>query len=100
MAQESGGDANKFRAHSVEFVRRALNLNTRAVDGVLADAGDLPLVLAMIPNLQDWHPAHKKIAIDILYAKTSRLEAIYLKQMQRHALLRAFFIRLGSTQPG
>lgn len=95
MAREFGGDAKKFRAHTVEFVSQALNLRVRDVE----KSGDLALVLAMMPNLHDWHPAHKKIAIEILYAKTSRLEATYLKQMQRHALLRAFFIRLGSTQP-
>ncbi|HEY5838915.1 MAG TPA: hypothetical protein VIT19_07755, partial [Pyrinomonadaceae bacterium] len=57
---------------------------------------DLPLVLAMIPDLKNWSAADKELAARVLSAKHGRDEAGFLKQMQKHALLRAFMIGLGS----
>ena len=96
MAREFSGDAKKIRAHSIDFVRRALNMNALTSDGGLEDLSELPLVLAMIPDLYRWTPADKELAARVLSAKHGRAEASYLKQMQKHALLRAFMIRLGS----
>jgi hypothetical protein len=62
----------------------------------LTSEGDLPPVLAMIPDLSKWTPADKELAARVLAAKYGKDEADYLKQMQKHALLRAFMIRLGS----
>lgn len=99
MAQQFGGDANKMRAYAVDFLRKALDHSAGTVDYAFQNSSDLPLVMTMIPNVQNWHPVQKKLAAAVLSAKTSRGEATYLRQMQRHALLRAFFIRLGSKQP-
>lgn len=90
MAREFGGDPKKLRAHSVDFVRRTLNLKTLRSDS------DLPLVLAMIPDLKNWSAADKELAARVLSAKHGRDEASFLKQMQKHASLRAFMIGLGS----
>ena len=93
MAQEFRGDAKRLRAHSVDLVRRALNVKA------LTSIGDLPLVLAMIPDLKNWSVADKELAARVLSAKHGRDEAAFLKQMQKHASLRAFMIELGS-KPG
>lgn len=93
MAREFRGDPKKFRAHSVDLVRRALNVKA------LTNAGDLPLVLAMIPDIRNWSAAEKELAARVLSAKLGRDEATFLKQMQKHASLRAFMIGLGS-KPG
>ena len=93
MAREFAGDPAKMRAHSVDFVRRALNVKTLTSDSELA------VVLAMIPELKDWTPADKELAARVVSAKYGKDEAHYLKQMQKHALLRAFIIKLGS-KPG
>lgn len=93
MAQEFRGDAKRIRAHSVDLVRRALNVKA------LTSTGDLPLVLAMIPDLKNWSVADKELAARVLSAKHGRDEAGFLKQMQKHASLRAFMIELGS-KPG
>ncbi|HEX6190072.1 MAG TPA: hypothetical protein VFZ40_18480 [Pyrinomonadaceae bacterium] len=93
MAQEFRGDAKRLRAHSVDLVRRALNVKA------LTSSSDLPLVLAMIPDLKNWSVADKELAARVLSAKHGRDEAAFLKQMQKHALLRAFMIELGS-KPG
>jgi hypothetical protein len=90
MAREFRGDPNSIRAHSVDLVRRALNVKA------LTSVSDLPLVLAMIPDLKNWSAADKKLAARVLSAKHGRDEAGFLKQMQKHALLRAFMIGLGS----
>jgi hypothetical protein len=90
MAREFRGDAKKIRAHSVDLVRRALNVKA------LTSISDLPLVLAMIPDLENWSAADKELATRVLSAKQGRDEASFLKQMQKHALLRAFMIGLGS----
>lgn len=90
MAREFRGDPKKIRAHSVDLVRRALNVKA------LTSVSDLPLVLAMIPDLENWSAADKELAARVLSAKHGRDEAGFLKQMQKHALLRAFMIGLGS----
>ena len=50
----------------------------------------------MIPDLKNWTPDEKELAARVLAAKHGRDEANYLKQMQKHASLRAFMIKLGS----
>ncbi|MGQ0760893.1 MAG: hypothetical protein ACT4OT_02570 [Acidobacteriota bacterium] len=90
MAREFRGDPKKIRAHSVDLVRHALNVKALTSDS------DLPLVLAMIPDLKNWSAADKELAARVLSAKHGRDEASFLKQMQKHALLRAFMIGLGS----
>lgn len=90
MAREFRGDPKRMRTHSIDVVRRALDMKALTSDS------DLPLVLAMIPDLSQWAPAIKSSAVRVLAAKHGRDEANYLKQMQKHALLRASMIRLGS----
>lgn len=96
MAREFGGDAQRIRSHSVDFVERVLDLRTRdwSEDKRFA-LEDLALVLAMIP-LDEWTSGDKQLAVRIIQAKGSRDEALFLKLMQRHPRLRAAVIRLGS----
>lgn len=89
MARDFSGDPEKVRTQSIDLVRRALNVKALTTDS------DLPVVLAMIPELKNWTPADKKLAAQVLSAKHGTDEADYLKQMQKHALLRAFMIKLG-----
>ena len=92
MTREFRSDSVKIRTHSLDIARRAIN-----VKGVRSDS-DLPMVLAMIPELKSWTPADKELAAHVLSAKDGVDEANYLKQMQKHALLRAFMIKLGSIR--
>ena len=99
MAREFRGDPKRIRAHSLDFVRRVLNMNALTSDGELEDLNDLPLVLAMIPDLSKWTLADKELTARVLSAKHGRDEANYLKQMQKHpeaSGLRSFVIGLGS----
>lgn len=97
MAQEFGGDAERMRAHSSDFVRRALGLGRQRAREISTKAfNDLALVLAMVPSIARWTRDEKQLAARIMFAKAGADEAAYLKEMQKHALLRASLIRLGS----
>lgn len=94
MARGFGGDANKMRAHAIDKVRRVLKLNAKEIEGMTG----LAVALAMVPDLNDWPRADKQLAARALSAKASGDEANYLKQMQKHASLRAFLLRLGGDR--
>jgi hypothetical protein len=96
MAGEFRGDAQKMRAHSVDFVARALGLRIRdwSEDERLA-LKNFALLLAMMP-IQNWDSADKQTVARIIRAKGSGHEALYLKLMQKHSRLRAAMIRLSS----
>ena len=56
------------------------------------------LVMAMIPNIDQWNEAEKSLAARIIRAKAGAEEGLYLKLMQKHAALRDVLIRLGSVR--
>jgi hypothetical protein len=96
MAREFNGEAQKIRAHSVDFVTRNLGLRTLAwSESERAALENLSLLLAMIP-VDHWEQSEKQLAARIIRAKGTRDEALYLKLMQKHSPLRAEVIRLGS----
>jgi hypothetical protein len=96
MAREFGADAERIRAHSVDFVERSLGLRTRDWSERERSAFEnLALLLAMT-RIDRWESSDKQLAARIIQAKGSRDEASYLKLMQKHSALRAHVIRLGS----
>jgi hypothetical protein len=96
MGLEYEGDAESIRDDSVLMVSRALRMNTRGWNQAeLAALGNLSLVLALEPDLKDWHAAQKDLAALIIRAKAGRDEARYLKLMQKHAAFRDVLMRLG-----
>jgi hypothetical protein len=98
MADKFGGDATRIREHSAKLVREALGLGKRDKDEYATRLiNDLALALEVSSNIRDWTGSEKELAARILLAKASNDEALYLKQMQKHASLRASLIQLGST---
>jgi hypothetical protein len=96
MAREFHGDAQRMRAHSMDFVER--NIGVRIPDsseGERAAQENFALLLAMMP-IDGWDSSDKEACARILRAKGAGDEALYLKLMQRQSLLRAAVIRLGS----
>ncbi len=57
----------------------------------------LALILALIPDLNRWSKDEKKGLQNIIRAKAGLDEAQYLKLLQKHSLLRAAIIKLGSS---
>jgi hypothetical protein len=96
MAREFDGDAQRMRAHSLDFVERVLDVRLSDFpDHKRIVCENLALVLAMIP-MRNWKSADKQLAARIIQAKSGGDEARYLHLMQGHSALRAVLIRLGS----
>lgn len=89
MAREFGGDAARLRAAAGRRVGRAVGMEARAL-------GEFGPVLDLIRDLPRWSPSERRALAKIVRAKAGRLEATYLRLLQRHARLRAELIRLGS----
>jgi hypothetical protein len=99
MAREFESDARTIRTESVDVVKNTLKLRTKGWrQAELTALENLGLVLAIIPGIADWSSSEKDLAAGIIRAKGSRDEALYLRLMQKHASLRASFIRFGSTK--
>ncbi len=95
LARDFGGDANKLRTASANFLKRALGLQCNESKTAQVFESLAPM-LGMIPDVAHWNAADKQLAARIIHAKTKREESLYLKLMQRHKRLRAALIRLGS----
>jgi len=99
MAREFESSAEGMRTQSLERVKRALKLRTRRwKDAELRSLESLALVLGMIPEIDDWSSSDKVLAAEIIQAKGSPDEALYLRLMQKHPALRAAFIKFGSAR--
>jgi hypothetical protein len=95
MAREFDGSPQRIRAHSIDLVSRVLGLEKSEA---LKSAGDLSLVLAMVPSVAKWSEPEKSLAAQIVAAKARADEALYLSKMQKHASLRASLIQFGSRK--
>ena len=97
MAQRFGGDALRMRRASVVEVARALGVKpSRWSLSEQWAFSNLALVLGLIPGLAAWSEAEKRAAAAVIRAKAGRDETRYLRLLQRHARLRAAFLKLGS----
>jgi hypothetical protein len=96
MAGDFGGDAQRIRADSADFIKRALDLDTRRwSEPELRVFESFALVLAMIPGVARWNASEKKLAARIVSAKARGDEALYLRLMQGHERMRAALIGFG-----
>ena len=96
MAREFHGDAQRIRAHSLDFVARSLGLRKRGwSESERSALENLALLLAMT-RIDRWEQSEQQLAARIIQAKGSRDETLYLKLMQKHSPLRAEVISLGS----
>lgn len=97
MSRDFDGDAKEMRAESANFIKRVLNFDPRNLNGYGLQAfQNLALVFAMIPRVAGWNTRDKELAARIILAKARGDEALYLRLMQRHSLLRAALIGFGS----
>jgi hypothetical protein len=97
MARAFHGNPQEIRSHSLAFAKRALRINiNRWSDAEKAALENLSLVLAMIPDIENWNAEQKELTTRVIQAKAGNDEAIYLRLMQKHIALRDALIRLGS----
>ena len=96
MAREFNGDAQAMRFRSQKLVEGTLGLSARdSSPAARSVVENLSLVLGMT-RIDRWDSAARQLATQIIQAKGSDDEALYLKLMQKHKALRAEVIRLGS----
>jgi hypothetical protein len=86
--------ASRYRGDP-EAMRRATQTKAVRTLGVETH-NSLALVLGLIPELAKWTVQEKTAAAKILRAKERGAEAHYLRLMQRHARMRAAFLRIGA----
>lgn len=82
------GDVAKLRA--------AAQARIHSLFGVDAPA-DFAVALCLVPGMNAWNDSARRLAAQIARAKTGASEVRYLRMMQRHTLLRAAWLRLGSA---
>jgi hypothetical protein len=98
MSQAFNADSHKIRQASMRKIIRSLNINpAHWTPAQKQSLENWSLVLAQIPNLPRWTPEEKYQLTKIIRAKSAITELTYLRQTQRHSLLRAELLRQGST---
>ena len=80
---------------SVEAARQAAWRRLAKAVGT-PDAGDLALVLDLIPDLESWSAWEKRLCGEWLRAKQAAGETAYLHALARHGRLRRALIKFGS----
>jgi hypothetical protein len=97
MADRFNGKAELLRSEAIRFVQQTSGAPMSSLnDAEQAAAENLALVMAMIPNFQDWNKQEKELATKIMRAKAHPDEARYLHLMQKHKRLRVAIIDLGA----
>jgi hypothetical protein len=97
MAREFRGDAKKLRRASETNVARSLGVNPLRWNSEEKEAfAKYALVLDLLPDLPRWAKEEKQALVTIIRSKAGPRESRYLHLMQRHARLRAAFLRFGS----
>ncbi len=97
MAAGFGGKMQPFRQASAQAL--AQTLHTRLPhenDPSCGSFHDFAMIGALIPELPSWSAAEKKGLREIIRAKSSAGEMLYLHLLQRHQRLRGELLKLGS----
>lgn len=98
MASEFGGDADRMKGAAAKEIGHVLEINPSDLNEVeLLVFNYFVVVLMLIPDLDRWTVGDKDDLVQIIAAKTGASETLYLKLLQKHALLRRELIKLGST---
>ncbi len=93
MAKEFQSDPEKLRKFAAQFAEKYLGVSS--VEGQEKLFNDLVIALSTAVDVRKWSEKEIELAAKIFLAKSDPAEARYLKQMQKHALLRASLIKLG-----
>ena len=95
MAKEFDSDPEKLRRHTSQFAAETLGVSLPRDENRVKLFNDLSIALSTAADVTRWSKDEIKAAAQIFLAKSGPEEAQYLKQMQKHALLRASLIKLG-----
>jgi hypothetical protein len=95
LAKEFDSDPEKLRRHTSQFAAETLGKSRWRDENQLRLFTDLAIALSTATDVTSWSKDEVAAVARIFLAKTGPNEAEYLKQMQKHALLRASLIKLG-----
>jgi hypothetical protein len=98
MAKEFDSDPEKLRRHTSQFAEKTLGVGRLRDENQLKLFTDLAIALSTATDVTNWSENEIAAVAKIFLAKSHANEAQYLKQMQKHALLRALLIKLGCRQ--
>jgi hypothetical protein len=97
MARKFEGDAVRMRADSAKSLTQVLGIHTETWrETELAALSYFAATLMLVEDLPRWSEDAKQALVKIIRAKATSDESVYLKQMQKHTLLRCAMIKLGS----
>jgi len=100
LAKEFDGDPEKLRRHTSQFAEETLGLSHWRDENQLKLFTDLTIALSTATDVTKWPENEITAVAEIFLAKSHPNEAQYLKQMQKHASLRASLIKLGCRRSG
>jgi hypothetical protein len=95
MAKQFGSNPERLRHYTSKYAERVLGVCLRHGEPQTTLFNDLAIALSTAVDVAKWSHDEKKAAAKIFLAKSGADETQYLRQMQKHALLRASLIRLG-----
>src|SRR5579864_5410469 len=99
MAAAFNGSAARFRAAARAALMGWLDVNPTSWSFEQQAAFDtFSLVAALMPEIANWSSGERRELVEIIRAKASDNEAVYLRRMQQHFRLRQEMLRLGSKE--
>ena len=99
MAENYDGKAAHMRATARGALMRVLEINPNAWNPAERAAFEnFSLLTALMPDISSWTPQEKHGLVEIILAKASDNEALYLSRLQQHPRLRHEILLLGSQQ--
>ncbi len=99
MAEEFDGDPHRMRRATTRLLSRNLRVDLETWN-LLEQAAfeSFALVLWLAPELARWTALQKQAMVDIIRAKVSADERMYLRLLQQHQALKQIVLRLGSEK--
>jgi len=95
MAKEFDGNPEKLRQYTAKLAEKTLGVRVLKDETQKRLCNDLGNALSTAVDVAAWPPDQIEAVAKIFLAKSDPDEAQYLRQMQKHALLRASLIKLG-----
>ena len=95
MAKEFDSNPGKVQQYTSQFAVKTLGLKVLKDETQMKLVDDLAIALSTSADVPKWPRDEIKAVAKIFLAKSGFDEAQYLRQMQKHALLRASLIKLG-----
>jgi hypothetical protein len=100
MADEFDGDPERMRRGTRQELSQGLQEDVESWGPLEQSAFDsFAAVLSLAPEVTQWMAPQKQALVDLIRAKVSADERVYLGLLQKHQALKEIILRLGSEAP-